>query len=209
MEAKTDKVAATPAGTSMSNPTSPSPARRRLHPAALRLAAVALLFAGWIGYLAYLVATLPHTASGAPLIVSRSQILVSEVDVIAHVDSTGPGADVTIEEVLYPKENPPFQVGQKVQVVNLDQCKPPPREGEKPENVPADWTGPGSYLLPLQVAGFIGKEEEKKIDYKVVPTPPSPGYPASSTLRAGPPRIYPATEAAKAQYRSIEKPKRL
>ncbi len=205
MEAKTDKVTEKPAGAIVSNPSQPSvPTRRRLHPAVLRLVAVALLFAAWIGYLVYLVVTLPHTATGAPLIVSRSQVLVSEVDVIARVDGTQPETEITIEEVLYPKEDATLKVGQKVQVVNLAQCKRPAHEGEKPENVPADWTSPGSYLLPLQSAG---KDHEGKDIYKVVPTPPSPGYPASSNARAGPPRIYPATEAAKAQYRTVEKPK--
>ena len=198
MEAKTDKVAEKPAGAIMSNPSASSgPVRRRLHPAVLRLVAVALLFAGWLAYLAYLVVTLPHTATGEPLIVSRSQILVSEVDVIARVDGTQPESEVTIEEVLYPKEDAPVKVGQKGPGAEpgRSQCKRPPHELEKPENVPADWTGPGPYLLPLQSAG---KDNDLKEVYKVAPTPPSPGYPASPSLRAGPPRIYPATEAARA-----------
>ncbi len=73
MDTKTDHVTEKPAGAMMTTPTpSPAPQRRRLHLAALRLAAIALLFAAWLGYLVYLVVTLPHTASGAPLILSRA-----------------------------------------------------------------------------------------------------------------------------------------
>jgi hypothetical protein len=175
---------------------SPIPAARRLNPAALRLAAVAVVFIGWIAYLVYLVVTLPHTRTGAPLVLSRPQILVSEVDVIAQVDDTTPEGEVTIKEVLYPHDSP--LVGKKVHVVNLERCKPLPRDAQKAEDVAPDWTGPGLYLLPLQ---HIDAD-----DFKVAPTPPSPGYPPTMSLRTGPPRLYPATEAAKAQYRSIAKP---
>ena len=193
METKTDKVAEQPAGAIMTSP-APTPPRR-LHLAVIRLAAVALLFAGWLGYLVYLVVTLPHTGTGAPLILSHSQFLVSEVDVIARVGSDEPSTEVIVEEVLNPKENSAVKTGDKLRVSNLKQCKALSIPGENTENGPSDWTGPGSYLLPLQhIEGDI---------YKVAPTPPSPGYPPSGS-GAGPPRIYPGNEAAKAQYRDIK-----
>jgi hypothetical protein len=193
-------MAAPSAAAIMTKPTeSPAPAREpsgpRWHPAAIRLAAVALAFAGWLGYLAYLVVTMPKTGAGEPLILSRSQFLVSELDVIAQVDGTGSETEVTIKDVLSPKTDPPVHVGQKVHVTNLSLCRRLPREGEKAEETPRDWTGPGSYLLPLQ------KMDENT--YRVAPTPPSPGYPPTRD-KAGPPRIYPATDAARAQYRRIK-----
>ncbi len=113
---------------------------------------------------------------------------------IAQIDAAGA---VTVEEVLYPKQNAEVQVGQTIQVVNLALCKILPREGEKAKDVPPDWNGAGSYLLPLQhVEGDV---------YKVAPTPPSPGYPPSGD-KVGPPRIYPGNAAAKAQSRTIKKP---
>ena len=199
MEARTDKTTETPPSASKAAPT---PNRRRLHRAVLRLAAVALLFTGWMGYLVYLVVTMPHTSRGEPLILSRSQLLVSELDVIAQVDSDGAATEVTIKEVLYPVTDAPVQVGQKLHVKNLWECRPlaplPQSPGEKPIETPLDWNGPGLYLLPLQ------KVKVDETTYEVAPTPPSPGYPHSGSV--GPPRIYPGNDAAKAQYRTIKKP---
>ena len=74
MESKTEKVAAKPAATITTTPTPlPAPTHRRLHPAAIRLAAIAVLLAGWLGYLAFLVVKMPHRSSGEPLILSRPQ----------------------------------------------------------------------------------------------------------------------------------------
>src|SRR5437879_1561308 len=148
METRADQSVERP--TAPVSPATPNPpaARRRLHPAVLRLVAVALLFAGWLGYLTYLVVTLPHTGTGAPLIVSRAQLLISEVDVIAEVNGTGADAEVTVKEVLYPKDKADL-VGKKIHVTNLWQCRATPPPGEKPDSVPLDWTGPGLYLLPL------------------------------------------------------------
>jgi hypothetical protein len=202
MESKTDKVAAQPAAATMTTPTPPpGPAPRRLHPAAIRLVAVAILLCGWLAYLAYLVVRMPHTATGEPLILSRPQFLVSQLDVIAEVDAredgNGPSPEVTIKEVLYPKADGPVKAGEKVHVVGLKECRRPPHEGEKASDVPSDWTGPGLYLLPLQ--------QENADTYAVVPTPPSPGY-HPPRGKEGPPRLYPATEAAKAEYRILTKP---
>jgi hypothetical protein len=54
-----------------------------MRPIVLRFVAMAVLFAGWIGYLAYQVYTLPpKEVNGLPTILSRPQFLVSELDVV-------------------------------------------------------------------------------------------------------------------------------
>src|SRR5260370_21273609 len=145
---------------------------------------------------------MPHTTTGEPLILSRPQFLVSHLDVIGEVDAdedgTGPSPGVTVKEILYQKADALVKVGQKVHVVGLKECRRLPHEGEKAGEVPSDWTGPGLYLLPLQ-------PDKDKDRYQVVPTPPSPGFPPTRD-KVGPPRIYPATEAAKAEYRALKKP---
>lgn len=163
-----------------------------MRPAAWRLALAALVFAGWIAYLAYLAWTLPRAAGDLPLVLSRPQILVSDFDVVATVSSKEPGK-VTIKQVLYPKSEE-GKVGQEITVVNIAQCQAPKRNVEAEQPPGPDWTGPGDYLLPL-------REAEDGKSYEVVPIPTSPGY-----QTPGPPRIYPATPQALAQYRQIPKP---
>jgi len=162
-----------------------------------RLVVAVLLFGGWISYLGYLVATRPKMPDGRPLILSRSQVLVSDLDVVAEV--ADPKADVTIQQVLYPQGDAEAEKlpGQKVRVTNLAECRPIPRSQDS--SVPGDWTGPGSYLLPLR------RSPTGQDAYEVVPTPATVGYPPPGAGVVGPPRIYPATEQALAQYREIPK----
>jgi hypothetical protein len=169
-----------------------------MKPAAVRLLISALLFCGWIGYLLYLVLTLPTAPNGQPIVLSRPQFLVSDLDVIAQSDSEeGP---VTIKEVLYPQSAESARlVGQTITVANLGQCQPLPRAGQKAADVVKDWQGAGEYLLPL-------RQMADGQSYEVVPTPASPGYPPTEA-RIGPPRIYPATPSTLSQYRlQIHKP---
>ena len=190
---------------SASKPVSPAPVptsgRRRLQPAAIRLMIVVLLFLGWMSYLGYLVAIRPVTSDGVPLVLSRPQFLVSELDIIAEVDSTAPDAQVVVTTVLYPKSNAPVEEKQRLRVDNLAQCRRQPNMEEKAEDVKPDWTGPGLYLLALQK----GPDDV----YEVVPTPPSPGYPPPTRMPT--PRMYPVSDpalrrAALAQYDAIKKP---
>ncbi len=172
-----------------------------MRPAVVRLLVAALLFAGWLGYLIYLVATTPRTPAGAPLVLSRPQILVSDFDVVGQVE--GVDKPVKVVTVLYPDAEKGLE-GQEITVKNLEQCKPLPRPEQKAAEVPADYSGPGLYLLPLRKAG-------DGPDYAVTPTPASPGYPPHGG-RVGPPRIYPLLserlkEQALAQYRQILKEK--
>jgi hypothetical protein len=154
-----------------------------MKPAVVRLVIAAVLFVGWIGYLAYLwQATLFFRPSGEPLVLSRPQIEVAEVIVIARVSSAR--APVKIEEVLFPEKDSPVKAGETLVVANLADCHPPARFPlRKDDEAKPDLTGPGSYLLPLH-------KKPKTDGYEVVPIPPSPSY----SREEGPPRIYPVDD---------------
>jgi hypothetical protein len=149
-----------------------------MKPAAGRLLLMVLLFAGWLGYLAYLAFSRPLTADGQPLVLSRPQLLEADLDVVARVDD--PARPVVVKEVLFPPNEKDVHPEQKITVANLDRCRPVPL--------------PGDYLLPLK------RTEGDATHFTVALTPRSPGYP-----EPGPPRIYPATPQALAQYREIPK----
>src|SRR5262249_15048261 len=114
---------------------------------AWRLLLCCVLFVGWLGYLGYQVLTRPHTEDGRPLVVSRPQALVSQLDVVADVPDTD--GTVTVRQVLWPPEGAPVQEGDKIKVTNLGDCRPTPRPGEKGTPQP-DFSGPGEYLLLLR-----------------------------------------------------------
>jgi hypothetical protein len=156
-----------------------------------RLVLTVALFIGWLGYLAYQVATRPVLPDGTPLVLSRPQLLASELDVIAEVDDTS--GEATVVEVLYPPEGAPVKADDKIQVANIADCVPSSRS-ERPPSRPV-WSGPGKYLLPLRTA-----PDRKK--YEVAAIPPSPGFYTSPAVEP-PVRIYPATEAALAEYQHI------
>lgn len=171
-------------------------------PLLARLVLMAGLFLAWLAYLGYLVYSRPHTPDGRPLALSRPQFFVSMLDVVAQVNDER-GEEVIIEEVLYPREKAPVKLGEKIRVENIDKCRPLPRPEpeEKNKETPLDWTGPGKYLLPLQIV-----ERQGKRHFEVVPTPPSPGYPPPPhSAGVGPPRIYPATRQMLAEYVDIAK----
>jgi hypothetical protein len=172
-------------------------------PSAWPAVVTGLLFVGWIGYLLYLVLDLQHGPGGAPVVLSRPQFLVSELDVVAHLDDDSGKA--VIEKVLSSKlaENSEL-VGTTIFLTNLSDCKPFAREPQKDSDVPADFTGPGSYILPLRSAPQAAAGRSPS--YEVVPTPPSPGYTGYRKNRAGPARIYPANKETLAQYHRIPKP---
>jgi hypothetical protein len=161
-----------------------------MKPAVFRLILTATLFLAWMAYLGFQVVTRPQTATGAPLVLSRPQILASQMDVVAEVPDQA-GEEVTIVKVLYP-ENTALKEGDAIQVTNIRDCAPIRAGGQKAGK---DWTGPGQYLLPLRP--LAGKNR-----YEVAPIPPSPGFIPNQPR----PRIYPATEAALAQYKHIAKP---
>ncbi|HEY7330367.1 MAG TPA: hypothetical protein VH592_22195 [Gemmataceae bacterium] len=175
--------------------------------AAGRLILTAALFLGWLGYLSYLVVCRPHTPDGLrgafegrPLTLSRPQFLVSTLDVVAEV-SGQKGEKVIVKEVLFPKANAPVKAGNEIYVENIESCQPPSDPLAKEKDPPPDYIGPGEYLLPLQSPDTEGANR-----FKVVPTPPSPGFPLSQGAHSGPPRLYPATPQMLAEYGEIKKP---
>ena len=157
-----------------------------------RLVLCATLFGLWMAYLGYLVITRPRTEQGAPLVLSRPQVLASDVDVIARIDSEPKGeTDVTVVRVLYPDDSP-LKEGDVIHVAKLDECRPVQRPGAASPSW--DWAGPGEYLLPLK------KGPGREGHYEVAAVPASPGFAERSLVR-----IYPATAEALAQYRRIKK----
>lgn len=160
-----------------------------------RLILTILLFGGWLGYLGYLVVCRPHTPGGLlgafegrPLTLSRPQFLISTLDVIADVSGDN-GEHVVIKEVLFPEKDAPVKPGETIAVEHIEECQ-------------GDYTGPGTYLLPLQI--LEGGKGARR--FQVAPTPPSPGYPTLQGVHVGPPHIYPATDEMRAEYRQIAKP---
>jgi hypothetical protein len=117
------------------------------------LLATAVLFVGWMSYLIHLALTHRH-----PTVLSRPQLLVSQLVVKAHIEGEeAPRDEARIEGVLYtakdlkgaPKE------GTTIRVANLPLCV-------------KNWTGPGEYVLPL--------EREHDDVYVVTAIPRSPGF---------------------------------
>ncbi len=151
-----------------------------MKPAAWRLVVTAVLFAGWIAYLGYLVA-----ATRNPIVLSRPQFLVASL----HVIATRNGPDTfLVDEVLYPAGKNEDWQGKTITVRNLKTCQVySARAGAEP--VPADEGR--KYLMPIDV--------EEGANVRVAPLPPSPGY------KMGPPRIYPVDTAVLNEYRWIPK----
>ena len=118
--------------------------------AKIRLFLAALMFVGWIGYLAYLALNFAH-----PVVVSRSQWMAAEFPVIAEIEVDASGKAnpaATLVESLRKGELPA-----KLNVSNLADL-------EYPEKRPPH---SGRHLLLLM--------RTEGNSFKVVPTPPSPG----------------------------------
>jgi hypothetical protein len=147
-------------------------------PPRLRLILAAVLFAGWIGWLAYLAVTTTH-----PVVLSRPQFLVAGLDVIAELKADGDHPDPHIRRVhvLWPRDRKD-QVPRELDLANLKEL-----------TSANGWQGPGAYLLPL--VKMKGSDE-----YRVAVIPPSPGY---SSDRSPPLRIYPDTTETRSQEQRI------
>jgi hypothetical protein len=211
---------------------SPAPTFPSLSPATLRrqitLACLTgALFLGWLGYLIFLVRTLPQAPNGGPVVLSRPQFLVSSLDVVAQVD--GLHDPVTILEVVNPGEENELWKGKKILVSNLERCRP--QTVGKDDEALLDYRGPGKYILALRPTGahplirsigllanpWAGLPQLAEglrlkdslvypVTFDVAPTPPSPGYPRNFNQRTGPPRMYSAIESNLFQLRAIKKP---
>ncbi|MFM7152481.1 MAG: hypothetical protein ACKO23_21850 [Gemmataceae bacterium] len=158
-----------------------------MNPRAFRLIMLALLLVAWLGYLGYLVWTRPVTATGWPLVLSRPQIMTSQIDIVAYI--TDPEKSVEVEEVLWPSPAA-IKPGDSIPVSELAAARPLARFDA--DKVPADFSGPGRYLVPLR--------ESAPGRYEVAPIPISPGFQRNDVRR-----IYPANRESIAQYRSIRK----
>ena len=146
-----------------------------------RLAILAAgLFLAWIGWLAYLAITTTQ-----PIVLSRPQFLISNLDVIAQIDrgSDGPNREVTIKDIYWQNQED-VRSNQTIIVANLEACN--------------GWQGPGHYILPLHHS-TAGNE--------VVAPGKSPGFPPASPefgQNIARPRIYPVTPETLRQLESIE-----
>jgi hypothetical protein len=139
----------------------------------LRLIVAALLFVGWIGWLAYLV-----SITRDPVILSRPQLLVSDLCIVAEVgeEKGSPAAEVTVRKVVWYGDAKDKDLS-RITVVDLPSL-----------GLEQGFEGPREYIIPLRKIGT------KKAMYVVTALPPSPGYippPGSSDKR-----IYPATPDA-------------
>ena len=97
-------------------------------PQKTRLLLAATLFAAWIGYLLYLVVTLPRSPNELPIVLSRPQILVSRSDVVGTIDLKD--GTVKVQEVLFPPNGKKPAKGDGLKVTNLGEVKPA-LEGQK------------------------------------------------------------------------------
>jgi hypothetical protein len=137
----------------------------------IALAISGLVFVGWLGYLG-IQAWQYRTP---PIIVSRSQLLASQYEVILLLADAGNGkpsvSTATVVELLSSVDKNGPAIGQTLDIVNIDSC--------------VGFTGPGSYILPLAKLGKI---------YRVATPPLDPG--ASINLR---PTVYPDTPSTRKQ----------
>jgi hypothetical protein len=151
----------------------------KLSPVA-RLALTAVLFVAWLGWLGYLVVTAAH-----PIVLSRPQFLMSDVDVIARVneDADRPDPLVRVESTFWSRSSKPKLDDQDIRIQNLDHV------GKQ-----QGWQGPGVYILPLVKQGS---------DYVVASLPRSPGF--EPAMRDAAPRIYLRNEQTLSQLQAIRR----
>jgi len=147
--------------------------------ARLRLFIAFLVFAAWVGWLAFQ----SLTEVKAPVI-SRAQLLISTHDIIGLVQAEADGRPVTkveVQEVHWPTAGRGIKAGDSIEITNLP-----------------DSTGfglPGLYILPL-VAG------DKAGEYRIAGLPPSPGF---DTSGHSPHMIYPLSPQTRKQLDAIPK----
>jgi hypothetical protein len=153
-----------------------------------------VLYGCWLSYLSWQVARRPIQAPGYALVLSRPQLLASPIDIIASIPDKNGKAKVI--EVLYPKEAAPVKPGDEIVLRLVDEARPiAVVRGATP---PADWEGPGNYLVPMRASPGVQGE------YEVVGIPTSPGFRAP--MLNPPVRIYRDSAETRAQYAQISKP---
>jgi hypothetical protein len=135
-------------------------------------------FLAWLGWLAYLAATTTR-----PIVLSRPQFIVSELDVIAQLEEKAgrPSPRASVKQIHWPQKAADKFLDQTITVSNLPRAQ--------------GWQGPGLYILALVPDGQ---------DYKIAPVPASPGF--DPNRKAEEPRIYLWNHQTRAQLESIAKP---
>ena len=143
-----------------------------------RIVVAALLLIGWLGYLFVLVAM-----TRDPVILSRPQILVSNLCVLAKIDEHegGPNPRVRVTKVLWAVDDDKQLEGRELLLEDLAEVG---RE--------QGWAGANEYLIPL-----IVRKSGKEAAYEVTPLPHMPGF---QPVRLNERRIYRATEDALRQF---------
>ncbi len=171
-----------------------------MKPSRVRLTVAAILFLGWIGWLAYLAATTTR-----PVVLSRPQFLAADLYAIATLkrgpdDADLPAEEATVQQVVWSKDNDDLE-GKTIVVKNLivvkTVMKGDPPQAESTQEPTEGWAGPGVYLIPLTRKTQLGQSV-----YEVTRIPRSPGYPSRDVL--GPARIYPATPVARRELQDLK-----
>jgi hypothetical protein len=140
----------------------------------VRLLLAVSLFVIWTAWLIYLTIT-----TSRPIVLSRPQFLVSQLDVIALLEKpAGNSTQITVKEVCWPQSEKKL-VGKTITVEGLARCQ--------------GFDSPGDYILPLTREGAA---------YRVTPLPRSPGFLGSMAR----PRIYPVTRQTRWQLTQIARP---
>ena len=145
-----------------------------------RLALAAVLFASWIGYLAYLAAT-----TTLPLVLSRPQFLSADLYAIADVSANPaapdePATAVTVKRVVW-SANPEDRTMKAIRVKDLNRVGPQ-----------QNWQGPGEYILALS------RTKEDAGVFQLTGLPRTPGF------FGEPGRIYTATPATLRQLEMLK-----
>lgn len=201
-----------------------------MRPVVLRFVAMLVLFALWIGYLYYLVLTLPNSPNGLPPILSRPQFLVSDLDVVGEIEdderavplvellnatsaedlaalagvavlqAPSPMVHVVKVDQVLYPPNATLPAGHIIGVTNFDDCRIPGSSGDPPK--------PTATKLPSKLS-HLGRclmplrSFDGGLTWKVVPLPPSPAFQPPVGFEK--PRIYPADAETLAQYKQIGK----
>ncbi|MCI0684163.1 MAG: hypothetical protein L0Y71_18800 [Gemmataceae bacterium] len=142
-----------------------------------RIAVAALLLVGWLGYLAYLVAMTRDA-----VILSRPQILVSNLCILATISDRdgGPDPRVQVAKVLWPATDDQQLEGRELVLEDLADV-----------GAAQGWSGANEYLLPLTV-----RQQANDTTYEVTMLPPIQFHPFVPKER----RIYRATADALRQF---------
>ena len=145
-----------------------------------------VLFVGWLAYLILLgLSHHPPWTQEHPTVISRPQILVSQLIVVAHLDGEGaPKEELKVTQVLFSTvDKAGINEGETIRVPNLPSCT-------------KNWSGAGEYLVPLEMGNENG--------YVVTSIPRSPGFNVLGSHAQ--PLIYRWTQEIEEQFQQVPKP---